>query len=82
MLDPSLKAQLQAYLEKLVLPIELIASLDDGDKSQELWALLSEIGGNAKANFMRYAKIQSLGQILACNYTDAVKIIEKKRAAS
>ena len=43
MLDPSLKAQLQAYLEKLVLPIELIASLDDGDKSQELWALLSEI---------------------------------------
>ena len=52
---------------------EQIANLD---------ALLSEIGGNAKANFMRYAKIQSLGQILACNYTDAVKIIEKKRAAS
>ena len=43
MLDETLKAQLQAYLEKLVLPIELIASLDDGDKSQELWALLSEI---------------------------------------
>lgn len=43
MLDPTLKAQLQAYLEKLVLPIELIASLDDGEKSQELWALLSEI---------------------------------------
>ncbi len=43
MLDQTLKAQLQAYLEKLVLPIELVASLDDGEKSQELWALLSEI---------------------------------------
>jgi alkyl hydroperoxide reductase subunit F len=43
MLDETLKAQLQAYLEKLVLPIELVASLDDGEKSQELWQLLSEI---------------------------------------
>ena len=43
MLDPTLKTQLQAYLEKLVLPIELVASLDDGEKSQELWALLSDI---------------------------------------
>jgi alkyl hydroperoxide reductase subunit F len=43
MLDPTLKAQLQAYLEKLVFPIELIASLDDGEKSQELWELLTEI---------------------------------------
>ncbi|MBW8366462.1 MAG: alkyl hydroperoxide reductase subunit F [Arenimonas sp.] len=43
MLDPTLKSQLQAYLEKLVFPIELIASLDDGEKSQELWELLTEI---------------------------------------
>ncbi|PZO09670.1 MAG: alkyl hydroperoxide reductase subunit F [Lysobacteraceae bacterium] len=43
MLDPTLKAQLQAYLEKLVFPIELIASLDDGEKSRELWELLTEI---------------------------------------
>ncbi len=43
MLDPTLKAQLQAYLEKLVFPIELVASLDDGEKSLELWELLSEI---------------------------------------
>ncbi len=43
MLDPTLKTQLQAYLEKLVQPIELVASLDDGEKSQELWALLTDI---------------------------------------
>ncbi len=43
MLDQNLKEQLQAYLEKLVMPIELVASLDDGEKSQEMWALLSEI---------------------------------------
>jgi len=43
MLDDTLKTQLQAYLEKLVLPIELVASLDDGEKSRELEALLAEI---------------------------------------
>ena len=43
MLDATLKTQLQAYLEKLVLPIELVASLDDGEKSEELWALLTDI---------------------------------------
>ncbi|HEV2623271.1 MAG TPA: alkyl hydroperoxide reductase subunit F [Frateuria sp.] len=43
MLDTNLKTQLQAYLEKLVQPIELAASLDDGAKSAELNELLSEI---------------------------------------
>jgi alkyl hydroperoxide reductase subunit F len=43
MLDDTLKTQLQTYLEKLVMPIELVASLDDGEKSQELWALLGDI---------------------------------------
>ena len=37
MLEATMKAQLQAYLEKVQQPIELIASLDDGAKSQELW---------------------------------------------
>jgi alkyl hydroperoxide reductase subunit F len=36
MLDTNLKTQLQAYLEKLVQPIELAASLDDSAKSAEL----------------------------------------------
>lgn len=43
MLDAALKTQLTAYLQKLQQPIELIASLDDGDKSREVRALLEEI---------------------------------------
>jgi alkyl hydroperoxide reductase subunit F len=43
MLDPALKTQLATYLERLALPIELIASLDDGEASRELEALLREI---------------------------------------
>ncbi len=45
MLDAGLKTQLQAYLEKVTQPIELVASLDDGEKSRELEALLHEIAG-------------------------------------
>jgi NADH-dependent peroxiredoxin subunit F len=44
-LDPALKAELKSYLERLALPIELAASLDDGAASRELEALLSEIAG-------------------------------------
>jgi NADH-dependent peroxiredoxin subunit F len=43
MLDSNLKTQLKAYLERLVTPIELAASLDDGDRSRELAELLDEI---------------------------------------
>ena len=43
MLDANLKTQLKAYLEKITRPIELVASLDDSAKSQELRALLDEI---------------------------------------
>lgn len=43
MLDENLKTQLQAYLEKLVQPIELVAALDDSAKSQELDELLHQI---------------------------------------
>ena len=42
MLDQNLKTQLAAYLEKLRVPIELVASLDDGEKSRELEAKQSE----------------------------------------
>ncbi|WP_136247141.1 alkyl hydroperoxide reductase subunit F [Halomonas borealis] len=45
MLDDSLKQQLKAYLDKVTQPFELVATLDDGDKSQELHALLVEIAG-------------------------------------
>ena len=45
MLDANLKAQLKAYLERLQLPIELNASLDEAAKSRELAELLEEIAG-------------------------------------
>ncbi|MGC5703263.1 alkyl hydroperoxide reductase subunit F [Pseudomonas sp. NFXW11] len=43
MLDANLKAQLKSYLERVTQPIEIVASLDDGAKSQELLALLKDI---------------------------------------
>ena len=43
MLDDALKTQLAAYLERLVAPIELVASLDASESSAELRALLETI---------------------------------------
>ena len=43
MLDDNLKTQLKAYLERLTQTVELVASLDDSEKSQELLALLNDI---------------------------------------
>lgn len=43
MLDANLKTQLKSYLEKVSRPIEIVASLDDSAKSQELQALLDDI---------------------------------------
>ena len=43
MLDNNLKAQLQAYLERLQRPVELVASLDDSQGARELKELLLEI---------------------------------------
>ena len=45
MLDTDLKQQLAAYLERVTLPFEMVASLDDGEKSNELRQLLEEIAG-------------------------------------
>ncbi|MES2741264.1 MAG: alkyl hydroperoxide reductase subunit F [Pseudomonadota bacterium] len=43
MLDATLKAQLKAYLEKVVQPIEIVASLDDSAKAREMQDLLQDI---------------------------------------
>jgi alkyl hydroperoxide reductase subunit F len=43
MLDANLKTQLKSYLEKVSRPIEIVASLDDSAKSQELLALLEDM---------------------------------------
>ena len=43
MLDANLKTQLQGYLTRITMPIELVASLDDSAKAQEMRELLEEI---------------------------------------
>ena len=45
MLDANIKTRLKAYLDKLVAPIELVASLDDSPKSAEMRGLLEDIAG-------------------------------------
>ena len=51
MLDNTIKTQLKVYLERLQQPIELIASLDDSDKAQEMWGLLNDIASlSSKVN--------------------------------
>ena len=43
MLDAAITSQLKTHLEKIVFPIELVASLDDSPKSAELAGLLDEV---------------------------------------
>jgi alkyl hydroperoxide reductase subunit F len=43
MLDANIKAQLAAYLEKLQVPIELVASLDASDAARQMRDLLEDI---------------------------------------
>lgn len=43
MLDDGLKAQLATYLERIVRPIHIVASLDDSEGSKEVRALLDNI---------------------------------------
>ena len=43
MLESDLKTQLQAYLQKVTRPIEIVSSLDDSPKSREMEELLGEI---------------------------------------
>ena len=43
MLDETLKAQLAAYLERVTLPIDMVASLDDSETSREMLDLLQII---------------------------------------
>ncbi len=43
MLDANLKTQLQSYLAKVTQPIEIVASVDSGAKSEEMLTLLKQI---------------------------------------
>lgn len=54
MLDAAISAQLAAYLEKVVEPIVLAASLDDSQKSAEMLELLQEVAAlSPKVSFER-----------------------------
>jgi NADH-dependent peroxiredoxin subunit F len=44
MLDSNLKTQLKDYLQRISQPVEIVASVDGGDKSREMLELLSDIG--------------------------------------
>jgi alkyl hydroperoxide reductase subunit F len=43
MLEDNLKTQLRGYLERLVQPVEIVASVDDTDQSREMLELLNDI---------------------------------------
>jgi alkyl hydroperoxide reductase subunit F len=43
MLDAHLKNQLQGYLQRISEPVEIVASVDEGDKSREMIELLNDI---------------------------------------
>ncbi len=47
MLDAAIKTQLKTYFERIVHPIELVASLDDSDKSREMLALLEDVAAQS-----------------------------------
>jgi NADH-dependent peroxiredoxin subunit F len=43
MLDSNLKSQLHGYLQRISQPVEIVASVDDSDKSREMLELLDDI---------------------------------------
>jgi NADH-dependent peroxiredoxin subunit F len=47
MLDEAIKTQLKTYFERITQPIELVASLDDGAKSQEMKGLLEDVASQS-----------------------------------
>ena len=54
MLDAAIKAQLKGYLERIQEPVELVASLDQGDKAGEMRAMLDEIDALSDKVSVRY----------------------------
>ena len=54
MLDANLKAQLKGYLERVLHPLELVASLDDRPAAREMRELLEDIAGLSDKVSVRY----------------------------
>src|ERR1700689_4700557 len=47
MLDAGLKIQLKGYLDRLTQPVEIVASMDDGEGSQQMLELLDDIAASS-----------------------------------
>ena len=54
MLDAGIKEQLRAYMERLVSPIELVASLDDSPASAEMRTLIEDIASTSSRIAARF----------------------------
>src|SRR5271165_1272988 len=54
MLDDSLKGQLKAYLARVSVPLELVATLDDSALSAEMRGLLEDIAAQCDKTALRY----------------------------
>ena len=53
MLDAATTSQLKAYLDKVVMPVELVATVDDSAKSREIIELINELQAAAAGDALR-----------------------------
>ncbi len=49
MIDDNIRQQLQAYMERLAAPVELLASIDGSTRSQELMQLLEQVAATSSS---------------------------------
>ncbi len=54
MLDAGIKDQLRAYMDRLVAPIELVASLDDTPASAEMRGLIEDLASTSSRIAVRF----------------------------
>jgi len=56
MLDAGLKTQLKGYLDRLTVPVEIVASLDEGGASREMLELLIARSCRTSRSSSRWAR--------------------------
>ena len=66
MLDSNLKLQLQGYLQRISQPVEIVASVDDSDKSREMLELLQDIESVSSLVTVDPAARQCAGEAVIC----------------
>ena len=62
MLDGNLKIQLKGYLERITQPVELVASVDEGEKSREMLELLHDI--ESVSSLVQLGQQRDTGQLV------------------